>query len=67
LAQIRLAKNPTNRAEPICTRRSSRMHLVLGRAEVVVEVAFFFKCCLRAREVVEFELRVRGRNMLLKS
>ena len=43
------------------------MHLIFGRREVVVELAFLFERRFRARKVAEFELREPLGNVLLKA
>ena len=43
------------------------MHLVIGRIEVVIHAALFFKCRFWTGEVPELKLRVPLRHMLLKS
>lgn len=43
------------------------MHLVVGRIEVVVQMAFFFKRSLWACQIAAFEERIPLRNVLLKT
>src|SRR6266849_7984761 len=62
-----LAEGIASRAFPTCARRSSRVASIIGRCEIVIEIALLFERGFLRRIVLILKLRIWLRNMIFKS